>query len=85
MMARAEVSKDAQASQKMLMVAADAMFGKASVDEMCANGLATTQLAELVGELFKKINGPEDTDETEEVRDDADSVAAPGTKAKKSQ
>jgi hypothetical protein len=85
MMARAEVSRDAHASQKMIMNAADAMFGRDSVDEMCANGLSTTQLADLVSELFKKINGPDDADEAEELRDDADSVPAPGTKPKKSQ
>lgn len=85
MMARAEVNKDAQASQKMIMTAADAMFGKENIDAMCSNGLTTSQLAELVGELFKKINGPEDDEKAEELRDDSSFVESPGSKRKKSQ
>ena len=73
MMARAEESAlDAQASTRMVMIAADALLGKAAVDEICGNGMTAKDLGSLVQQLFKMINGTanEGDDDTEEYTDE---------------
>ena len=54
------------------MRAADAMFGEANVNQMCADGLSAANLAMLVQQLFKEINegAADDDDEVEELTDD---------------
>lgn len=86
MMARAEASLDPQQSTKMIMRAADAMFGSANVDEMCSKGLSASDLANLVQQLFKEINegSSDDEDESEEVSDEDSRVqTGEGKRAKK--
>ena len=86
MMARAEASLDPQQSTKMIMRAADAMFGSENVDEMCSKGLSASNLANLVQQLFKEINeGSDDEDEDiEEVTDEDSRVqTGEGKRAKK--
>lgn len=80
MMARAESSNDPQASVKMVMIAADAMLGRKTVNELCAKGISASDLSELVNRLFKIINGSDgnEDDEYEEVSDD-DSRKVNGT------
>ena len=51
MMARAENANDATANTRMVMRAADAMFGEANVNQMCADGLSAANLAMLVQQL----------------------------------
>lgn len=72
MMARAESANDPSANTRMVMRAADAMFGESNVDQMCADGLGAANLAMLVQQLFKEINdgASEDDDETEELTDE---------------
>lgn len=84
MMARAELAGDAQESTKMIMRAADIMFGGDAVDEMCRNGMSAPDLAGLVQMLFAKINGQDpDEDEAEELTDEDSRKAAPGGKSEK--
>ena len=74
MMARAEEEMDAQASTRMVMVAADSLLGKENIDEMCRNGLSAQDLSQLVQQLFQQINAPdEEESEEEEELTDADS------------
>ena len=73
MMARAEESAlDAQASTRMVMIAADALLGRAAVDEICGKGMTAKDLGSLVQQLFKLINGTanEGDDDTEEYTDE---------------
>lgn len=65
MMARAEESKVGNDSTKMIMKAADAMFGAKNLDKMCAKGLTAVQLANLIERLFKTINGTDEEEEQE--------------------
>ena len=85
MMARAENADDQQLATKMVMRAADAMFGAEAVDEMCNNGIAASELAELVQQLFKMINGTEDDDDDSQELTDEDSrkTVDSGSNAKK--
>jgi len=85
MMARAENADDQQLATKMVMRAADAMFGAEAVDEMCNNGIAASELAELVQQLFKMINGTEDDDDDSQELTDEDSrkTIDSGSNAKK--
>lgn len=86
MMARAEEAMDGQQSTRMVMRAADAMFGSANVDEMCRNGMSAEDLATLVKRLFSEINGggEDEDDETEELTDDSSKKqTGEGKKAKK--
>ena len=85
MMARAEMSMDATASTQMIMRAADAMFGKDAVDEMCFNGLSAKDLALLVEKLFAAINGADEDDEgdVQEVSDEDSRVVRMGASSEK--
>ncbi len=84
MMARAENSNDNQLATKMVMRAADAMFGAAAVDEMCANGMSASNLADLVQRVFQTIQNGEDEDEdAQELSDEDSRKVAGGGKAKK--
>lgn len=84
MMARSEASDDKQLATKMVMRAADAMFGANAVDEMCANGMSAEGLAELIQRLFAKINGDNDENESEEYTDEESrKTASNGGNAKK--
>lgn len=83
MMARAESSMDGQQSTKMVMRAADAMFGADAVDEMCSKGMSAGNLASLVQELFKAINGTDDDEEEELTDDDSRKQTGEGKNAKK--
>jgi len=85
MMARAENADDQQLATKMVMRAADALFGPKAVDEMCAHGIAASELAELVQQLFKMINGTDDDDDESQELTDEDSrrTVDSGSNAKK--
>lgn len=83
-MARAEQSPTAEQSTIMIMRAADAMFGEANVNEMCAKGMSAKELAELISKLFVEINGSDDEDEeTEELTDEDSRKPTAGKKTKK--
>ena len=70
MMARAENEMDGQLATKLVMKAADAMFGTEAVNEFCDNGMSANELSNLVQRLFSMINGKDDDDESEELSDD---------------
>lgn len=85
MMGRAEGEDNKQLATKMVMRAADAMFGEKNVNQMCADGLGANDLATLVQRLFQMIQGTDaEEDDTEELSDDDSRVqTGEGKKAKK--
>lgn len=85
MMGRAEGEDNTQLATKMVMKAADAMFGEKNVNQMCADGLGAKDLAALVQRLFQMIQGTDtEDDDTEELSDDDSRVqTGEGKKAKK--
>lgn len=82
MMARAEESMNPAESTRMIMRSADAMFGKAAVDQMCADGMSAKNLATLVSQLFTEINGASEEDDVQEL-DDEDGHVQTNKNAKK--
>ena len=82
MMARAEMDLDPTQSTMMIMKAADAMLGKATVDKLCAKGLSAFDLSQLVQKLFYEFNHA-DEDEAQELTDEDSRVAAGGKREKK--
>ena len=83
MMARAE--DDPAAGTRMVMKAADVLFGQKAVNQMCENGMSATELADLVQRVFVLINGDDsDEDEDSEEYSDEDSrKTVGGSKGKK--
>ena len=74
MMARAEETMSPADSTRMVMRAADAMFGTENVNKMCSKGMTAKNLAQLVEKLFGEINaGDEDEDDEVQELDDEDS------------
>lgn len=70
MMARAEAGMDPAKSTKMIMRAADAMFGAANVDQMCRDGLGAKDLTTLIEKVFAEINSDDDEDDEAQELDD---------------
>ena len=70
MMARAENADDAALATKMVMRAADSMFGSKNVDEMCDDGLSASDLANLVQMIFQKIQGNDEDEDVQELSDE---------------
>lgn len=83
MMARAEESMDPAQSTRMVMRAADAMFGSEAVNRMCQKGMSAKNLAELVQRLFTEITGSDEDDEAQELDDESGKVQTKGNNAKK--
>lgn len=73
MMARAEESLDPAAATRMIMRAADTMFGAENVNRMCASGMSAKNLTTLIEKLFAEINGSGDEDEEVQELSDEDS------------
>ena len=73
MMARAEEDMTAAETSKLVLRAADAMYGKKAVDQMCEDGLRTEELGLLVQKTFAAINGEEEEEDEEQELSDADS------------
>ena len=73
MMARAENEEDGALATKLVMKAADAMFGKEAIDEFCDKGMSASELSTMVKQLFDMINGKETDadDESEELSDES--------------
>lgn len=77
-MARAEESGDNAERVRMVMRAADAMFGKENVDRWCARGISAEELGALVTKAFALVNGGEDEEEDDSVElDDESGKTAP--------
>lgn len=72
LMARAEMNDDANISMKLILRAADTMFGAENVDKMCKKGMSARNLASLIEKLFKLINGTSEEDEEEQDLSDDD-------------
>lgn len=73
MLARAESVDEEMSDAKTSLTifqAADAMFGKESVDEMCRKGMTSNDMAQLLGQLFTLIQGTDDEEEDGEEFDD---------------
>lgn len=86
MMARAENAKDNALATRMIMKAADIMFGVDAVDEMCGNGMAASELAMLVQKIFQiaQNGGSEEDDDAQELSDeDSRKTTSSGKQAKK--
>lgn len=80
MMARAETEMSGQEQLKLVMQAADNMFGREAVNELCAKGISTKDLADLVQKLFVKISGTEPDEESQEIDELSNKVAKAGAK-----
>ena len=84
LMARAEMDNDASVSMKMILTAADSMFGAENVDKMCKKGMSAKSLAQLIEKLFQIINGKDDgDDEEQEITDEDGHVQTNSNKPKK--
>ena len=83
MMARAEVVKDNALATKMIMIAADTMFGKEAVEQMCHDGMSANNLALLVQQCFKQIQNSDDDDDSEDLSDEDTVVKPISSKGKK--
>lgn len=81
LMARHEGSIDQQEQSRLLLRAADMLFGEGAVDEMCKKGLSTKSLIKIIEKLFKLI-GANDDDDSEELDDESGkkAVGKPGKK-----
>lgn len=73
---------DAEAS-KIVLKAADVMFGARAIDEMCEKGLTTEQIGELVKKTFAVINGQDVDGEDAETLSDEDGMVQTEGRAKK--
>lgn len=68
---------------KMILQAGDVMFGKDVINELCAKGIRSVQLVQLIKMVFELINGKDiDGDDVEEISDE-DGMVSSGSKAKK--
>lgn len=85
MMARAEEEMDTVMRTRMVMRAADSMFGVEGVNKMCQKGMSARSLGELVETVFAQINGDDDDeDEAQELDDESGKVqTSKSKKAKK--
>lgn len=83
MMARAENTSDGQVATKLVMKAADSMFGSEAIDEFCNQGMSAAELSSLVTKVFSIINGSESDDESEELSDEDSRTATKGGRARK--
>lgn len=85
MMARSEEDENATLSGQMILRAADGWFGKETVDEFCRHGMTTTEISNLVTQLFRAINGTadEEDDDAEEYSDEDSRVTVKSAKPKK--
>lgn len=70
LMARAEMDNDSTVSMKLILRAADTMFGAENVDKMCKKGMSARNLATLIEMLFKQINGGDDDSDAQELSDE---------------
>lgn len=89
MMARAEKLADQSsrndAYARMIFGAADALFGEASMNEICSHGMSVDELSLLVQKTFGLINGTEEEEEeVVEIGDEDSRSILPGDSAKKS-
>lgn len=83
MMARAnEAMTDAEAS-RIVLKAADAMFGAKAIDEMCEKGLTTDQIGDLIKKTFAVINGQDVDGEDAEILSDEDGMVQTEGRSKK--
>ncbi len=81
-LARAAEGLSPEETIRMSLQAADAIFGREAMDEMCRKGLTTGELAELVQKTVGLIRGDEPED-GEILADDAGHVAMRKTPGKK--
>lgn len=83
MMARAEESLDTQLSTKMVMRAADSLFGVENVNKMCQKGMSAANLAALIEKVFAEITSGDDEDEDAQELDDESGKVQTKKKSKK--
>ena len=82
MMARAEEEMDTVTRTRMVMRAADSMFGVEGVNKMCQKGMSAQAMGELVEAVFAQITGSDDDeDEAQELDDESGKVQT--TRSKK--
>ena len=83
MMARAEEELSTAETNRLVLRAADALFGREGIDQMCADGLTVDEIGTLVQKTFSMINGDDDGDNDEQELTDEDSRVSVARKAKK--
>ena len=64
-LARAEEG-GGQGAAISLFKAADIMFGKEVMDDLCARGMTASELSTLLQKLFAMINGTDETDDNDD-------------------
>ena len=68
----------------MIINAGDILFGKAAINEFCAQGMRADQLVTLIKMVFEMINGKDvDGDDVEDIGDEDGMVSSSGNRAKK--
>lgn len=84
LMARQEGNINPAEQTKLIMRAAEILFGADALDEMCEKGLRAQDLVDLVKRLFAAIGGndPED-DDSEELDDESAKHSVGGNSSKK--
>lgn len=71
-------------SAKMLMHAADILFGKETINEFCDHGMSSEEIVTLIRMVFDTINGKDvDGDDVESISDEDGMVSANGNRGKK--
>ena len=60
LMARGEGTEDPQEATRLVLRAADALFGKEALEEIAEGGLGVDALAALIAQLFDRIRGAGD-------------------------
>lgn len=73
MMARAEETMDSRENTRMIMRAADALFGVEGVNQMCRKGMSAKRLITIIEKVFAEIMHPEKEDDDEQELSDENS------------
>lgn len=84
LMARQEGIINRAEQTKLLMKAADVLFGSKAVDQMCADGLATDDFVVIIQKAFELVGSNEEDDsDAEELDDESGKKVVGGNPAKK--
>ena len=78
----AETDRNAEYT-RLIFEAADAMFGKENMEEICSFGLSAEDLSLLIQKCFEMINGAAAEEESEELSDEDGRSSLPGRSQKK--
>lgn len=82
MMARSNENMSEGDASRMVLRAADIMFGKEAIEELCEKGISVADLGSLIKHVFDMINGTGVDDDDAETLSDEDGMVTTN-KAKK--